>query len=181
MDSRKDALLSACYITQAVNTIATTDEICRVGTVGIMNVTSASENVVPGNVYLTAEFRDADTRKLEDANRRIRTICSDLESTTGVMIKITSNGVSNPMPMSQRVQKTINEVSQTLSLETTLMPGGAGHDAQSMASITESGMIFVPSVDGISHSPEEYSSQLDCSNGTNVLLNSLLKIDEDFD
>ena len=57
------------------------------------------------------------------------------------------------------------------------MPSGAGHDAQAIAHLTEVGMIFIPSLHGISHSPEEYSSPQDCANGTNVLLRSLIAID----
>ena len=61
------------------------------------------------------------------------------------------------------------------------MPSGAGHDAQSMAEITKAGMIFVPSVDGVSHSPREYTSPEDCVNGANVLLQSLLALDATLD
>ena len=58
------------------------------------------------------------------------------------------------------------------------MPSGAGHDAQEMAVICPIGMIFIPSKDGISHSPREYSSQIDITNGANVLLHTILKLDE---
>jgi N-carbamoyl-L-amino-acid hydrolase len=58
------------------------------------------------------------------------------------------------------------------------VPSGAGHDAQSLADITRPAMIFVPSVDGISHAPEELSTPEDCANGANVLLNLLLLADE---
>ena len=58
------------------------------------------------------------------------------------------------------------------------MPSGAGHDAQEMAQICPIGMIFIPSKDGISHSPKEYSTANDITNGANVLLHAVLKIDE---
>ena len=61
------------------------------------------------------------------------------------------------------------------------MPSGAGHDAQAIAAITDIGMIFVPSIDGVSHSPREYSSPDACADGANVLLNTLLMTDELFD
>jgi N-carbamoyl-L-amino-acid hydrolase len=57
------------------------------------------------------------------------------------------------------------------------MPSGAGHDAQKMTSITKIGMIFIPSIGGISHSPKEFSRKDDIANGVNVLLHSILKID----
>ena len=58
------------------------------------------------------------------------------------------------------------------------MPSGAGHDAQNMARIAPTGMIFVPSVGGISHSPKEYARPEDMANGANVLLHTILKIDQ---
>jgi len=58
------------------------------------------------------------------------------------------------------------------------LPSGAGHDAQAMAAITETAMIFVPSVNGVSHAPEEYSTPEDCANGAQVLLNLLLLADQ---
>lgn len=58
------------------------------------------------------------------------------------------------------------------------LPSGAGHDAQAMAAITSPSMIFVPSVDGISHAPQEFTTQEDCANGAAVLLNLLLLTDE---
>jgi N-carbamoyl-L-amino-acid hydrolase len=64
-----------------------------------------------------------------------------------------------------------------LNLTTKLMPGGAGHDAQEIANLCPVGMIFIPSRDGISHSPREFSTPEDIANGTNVLLHTLLKLD----
>jgi N-carbamoyl-L-amino-acid hydrolase len=61
------------------------------------------------------------------------------------------------------------------------MPSGAGHDAQSIALLAPIGVIFIPSVGGISHSPEEFSRQADIVNGANVLLNTILKLDEELD
>jgi N-carbamoyl-L-amino-acid hydrolase len=57
------------------------------------------------------------------------------------------------------------------------MPSGAGHDAQMMAQLTPMGMIFVPSVDGVSHSPKELTAWQDCANGANVLLHAVLGLD----
>ncbi len=58
------------------------------------------------------------------------------------------------------------------------LPSGAGHDAQAMATITDTAMIFVPSVDGVSHAPGEFSTQEDCANGAQVLMNLLLLVDQ---
>ena len=71
----------------------------------------------------------------------------------------------------------VAKAARDLGLESAVIPSGAGHDAQAIANITRAGMIFVPSVDGISHSREEYTAPQDCVNGANVLLNAMLDLD----
>jgi N-carbamoyl-L-amino-acid hydrolase len=75
------------------------------------------------------------------------------------------------------IQKRIEEVAADLGLKTMRLPSGAGHDAQWMARLAPMGMIFVPSVGGISHSPKELSTWQDCANGANVLLQTILALD----
>ena len=72
----------------------------------------------------------------------------------------------------------IEDAARSLGLTHRRMPSGAGHDAQDLARITPTGMIFVPSVGGISHSPREYTETADIANGANVLLQTILAIDE---
>jgi N-carbamoyl-L-amino-acid hydrolase len=75
------------------------------------------------------------------------------------------------------MQRVIAASAEGLDLSFKLMPSGAGHDAQDMASIAPTGMIFVPSVDGVSHSPEEFTSAEDMANGASVLYRTVLEID----
>jgi len=75
------------------------------------------------------------------------------------------------------MQEKIEAAATGLGLKTMRLPSGAGHDAQMMAKIAPIGMIFVPSVDGISHSPKEFTRWQDCANGANVLLQTILLID----
>jgi N-carbamoyl-L-amino-acid hydrolase len=75
--------------------------------------------------------------------------------------------------MSPTVQQVIAEAARELQLESIPLASGAGHDAQVLSAICPSGMIFVPSVDGISHSPAELSEWQDCVNGANVLLKAM--------
>jgi N-carbamoyl-L-amino-acid hydrolase len=72
----------------------------------------------------------------------------------------------------------IDQTAKSLGLTTKLMPSGAGHDAQEIARIGPAGMIFIPSVGGISHSPKEFSRPKDIENGANVLLQTLLALDK---
>jgi beta-ureidopropionase / N-carbamoyl-L-amino-acid hydrolase len=86
--------------------------------------------------------------------------------------------VNIPAPTDPRIRSLISEAARELGLTTKLLPSGAGHDAQDMARLGPVGMIFVPSVGGISHSPREFSRPEDIANGANVLLHTLLKLDK---
>ena len=85
--------------------------------------------------------------------------------------------VNIPAPTDPRIRSLIDQSAKDLGLTTRQMPSGAGHDAQDMARLAPVGMIFIPSIGGISHSPKEFSKPSDIENGANVLLQSLLKLD----
>jgi N-carbamoyl-L-amino-acid hydrolase len=177
MDARKDALLAASKLIVAVNTIATEEEVCRAGTVGAMKVNSDTINIIPGQVELGMEFRDVDIDRMREAERRFRQVAGELADVSGVDIQIDEIEMGPPCPVEIGIQEVVAEAASSLGLAYRSLPSGAGHDAQAMAAITRSGMIFVPSVDGISHSPHEYTSPEDCANGASVLLNAMLLLD----
>lgn len=177
MDARQDALLAASKLTVAVNTIVNEEEICRAGTVGTMVVNSDTINIIPGQVDLGMEFRDINMGKMVEAERRFRRIAVELADVSGVEIAIQEIEIGEPCIVDPKIQEIIAQASTNLGLNHMALPSGAGHDAQAMASITNSGMLFVPSVDGISHSPQEYTSPEDCANGASTLLNALLLLD----
>ena len=76
------------------------------------------------------------------------------------------------------MRRIISAAADELGMSFRLMPSGAGHDAQDMTHITPTGMIFVPSVNGVSHSPKEFTSPEDMANGASVLLKTVLAIDD---
>jgi N-carbamoyl-L-amino-acid hydrolase len=93
-------------------------------------------------------------------------------------IRFEPTGVASaPAPTNERMRRIIAAAADGLSLSYQAMPSGAGHDAQDMTHIAPTGMIFVPSRDGISHSPKEYTSPEDMANGAKVLLETVLAID----
>ncbi|HPI81235.1 MAG TPA: M20/M25/M40 family metallo-hydrolase, partial [Cyclobacteriaceae bacterium] len=83
-----------------------------------------------------------------------------------------------PAQTDSRIQSLIAGSAKELGLTTKFMPSGAGHDTQNMARIAPVGMVFVPSKDGISHSPKEFTSAQDMANGASVLLQTILKLDK---
>ena len=178
MNARRDALLSASRVIQAVNSIATSEEVCRVGTVGMASVAPNAVNVVPGDVGLGVEFRDVDMRRLGDAGRRLKEVSREIAEATGTEIIVSQVEFGQSAPTTREIQDVVTAASQRLGLTSRRIPSGAGHDAQAMGAITDIAMIFVPNLDGISHSPLEYATPEACANGAHVLLNSLLIADE---
>ncbi|MYC30563.1 MAG: M20 family metallo-hydrolase [Chloroflexi bacterium] len=180
MGDRHDALAAASHLVLATQRLATDDEICRVATVGNMQVTPNAVNVVPGEVALGVEFRDVDTNALAAAETTLRRTAAEIADANRVTIAINQVEAARAVPMPARMQGLVAESADQAGLAFESLPSGAGHDAQAMATITEAGMVFVPSVDGISHSPNEFSRPADCANGAQALLNMLLMADARF-
>ena len=177
MNQRRDALLAAAKYIDAVNRIVTSIPGRQVGTVGKIQAFPGAFNVVPGKVVTSLGLRDLDAAKVEMMFERIQSEVRQIETATGTKFDFKQVNSSKPALTDKRLQKSIDESAKQLGLTTKLMPSGAGHDAQEIADICPVGMIFVPSRDGISHSPREFSKPEDITNGANVLLHSLLKLD----
>lgn len=178
MNQRHDALLAAAKYIDAVNRIVIAVPGRQVGTVGRIQAFPGAFNVVPGRVLTTLGLRDLDAAKVQMLFERIQAEVRQIESVTGTKFEFKQVNSSKPAPTDTRVRKTIDEAARQLGLSTKTLPSGAGHDAQEIAELCPVGMIFVPSRDGISHSPREFSKPEDITNGANVLLHTLLKLDQ---
>jgi beta-ureidopropionase / N-carbamoyl-L-amino-acid hydrolase len=178
MDQRRDALLAAAKFVQAVNRVVTSVPGRQVGTVGRMQAFPGAPNVIPGKVVLTLELRDLDAAKIKSLFRRIAAESERIGRSSGTTFSYREINVNIPAPTDPRVRRLIDASARELGLTTKAMPSGAGHDAQDMARLAPTGMIFVPSVGGISHSPRELSRPKDIENGANVLLRTVMKVDE---
>jgi beta-ureidopropionase / N-carbamoyl-L-amino-acid hydrolase len=181
MDRRRDALLAAAKFIEAVNRVVTSVPGRHVGTVGRIQALPGAPNVIPGKVVLSLELRDLDAAKINQLYERIRAEARQITVSSGTTFDFKSINENTPAPTDPRVRELIVASARELGLTTKLMPSGAGHDAQDMARLGPVGMIFVPSVGGISHSPRELSRPEDITNGANVLLGTLMKVDEVFD
>jgi beta-ureidopropionase / N-carbamoyl-L-amino-acid hydrolase len=177
MGERQDALIGASQLTLAVREIVTARAGRQVGTVGHLDVEPNAPNVIPGVVRLTIELRDLSTDTLavlaDEIQKRAVRIASDTRTT----IEISSLGGNPPAAASTDVQRVIERAASSMRLSAARLPSGAGHDAQMMAQLGPMGMIFVPSIGGISHSPKELTPWDDCANGANVLLRTVLDMD----
>jgi N-carbamoyl-L-amino-acid hydrolase len=177
MAARQDALVAASQLTLAVREAVTSRPGRQVGTVGQLNVEPNAPNVVPGTVRMTIELRDLSTDKLMEIAKDIRGRAASIAAATKTQIAINDLSRNPPALASEDLQRVIERSASSLKLGTQRQPSGAGHDAQMMAQLGPMGMIFVPSVGGISHSPKELTRWEDCANGANVLLQAVLDID----
>jgi N-carbamoyl-L-amino-acid hydrolase len=177
MNQRHDALLAAARYVEAVNRAVTSVPGRQVGTVGRIQAFPGAYNVIPGKVVTTLELRDLDAAKIQTVFAQIKVEVAAIEKATGTTFTFQSTNTIVPAPTDMRVRAVIGDAATRLGFTTKLMPSGAGHDAQEIAPVAPVGMIFIPSRAGISHSPKEFSSPIDITNGANVLLQTLLAID----
>lgn len=179
MGQRQNALLAASDFVLAVDRIVQSVSGSHVGTVGELNVFPGAPNVIPGEVVLTVELRDLETAKIDHLWALLEPEvdrCARQYRTTSIVRPIhTVQGT----PTDPRIQKVLCDAAEGLTLTNRIMPSGAGHDAQNLARVAPTGMLFVPSVGGVSHSGAEYTRPEDAENGANVLLSSFVLLDSD--
>jgi N-carbamoyl-L-amino-acid hydrolase len=177
MADRQDALIAASQLTLAVREAVTGRPGRQVGTVGRFEIEPNAPNVIPGRAQFTIELRDLSMETLAGIVTEIRARAQTIASATRTTITIDPLSRNPPAIASPEVQAAIERAADGLGLGHVRMPSGAGHDAQMMAQLGPMGMIFVPSVGGISHSPNEFTRWQDCANGANALLRSILEMD----
>jgi len=178
MDRRRDAMVSAAELVLAVKRIAVEIDGRQVATVGRIRAFPGAPNVIPGRVTMSLEIRDLDADKMQQVFDRIEAEAERIAAARSTPIAFDEIVVASPpAPTDETMRETISRAAEELGLSHRRMPSGAGHDAQDIARIAPAGMIFVPSVDGISHSPDEYTSPEDMANGASVLYHTVIAVD----
>lgn len=178
MNQRRDALLSASELALAVNRVAAARPGRHVATVGQIRAEPGAPNVIPGRVVLSLEIRDLASETIQQVFDAIEAEAGRIAAARQTPIRFREIQVASaPAPTHERMRQVIAAAAKELGLSYRSMPSGAGHDAQDMTHLAPTGMIFVPSAQGISHSPKEYTSPQDMANGANVLLRTVLAID----
>jgi beta-ureidopropionase / N-carbamoyl-L-amino-acid hydrolase len=177
MPDRQDALVAASRLVGAVNEVVTAEPGRQVGTVGRLDVSPNAPNVVPGLVRLTIELRDLSAARIARLASEVRARAAAIAAATRTSIEITPTSHHDAALAHPDVRAAIARSADTLGLAHQSLPSGAGHDAQMMARLAPMGMIFVPSVGGISHSPRERTTWEDCARGADVLLQTVLAVD----
>ena len=177
MADRHDALLAAARYIDMVNRVVRSVPGRQVGTVGRIQPFPGATNVIPGKVVCSLELRDLDQATIDMLFARIEKEAKAIGAMNGTTFEFKEVHVNVPAPSDPRVRAVIADAASALHLSTRVMPSGAGHDAQAMAQLGPMGMIFIPSAGGVSHSPREFSTPEDVTNGANVLLGAVLAVD----
>jgi beta-ureidopropionase / N-carbamoyl-L-amino-acid hydrolase len=170
MHSRDDALVRAAPFVQVVRDVALAHNV--IGTVGKLDVMPGAPNVIPGRVEMIVELRALHTHVLDEVGDELGASAIHMGGALEMIVD------KPPTHSNSGLLACIEASCDALGLTHQRMPSGAFHDAASMAAICPTAMIFVPSVGGVSHSPDEFTRDDDCVNGANVLLNALVQADE---
>ncbi len=177
MNQRRDALVTASKIILAVRELVTAEPGRQVGTVGYVRVEPGAPNVIPGRVEFPVEIRDLSMEKVKMLAERVRSQAADIAAADKVGFTWELTNSHEGALTDRRIRGMIQKAAEEMRVVTLTMPSGAGHDAQSMAKLCPMGMIFAPSKDGISHSPQEYSRPEEIACGCEALYRTILRLD----
>ncbi len=176
MDMRRDAGYAAARIAVAAREIAGDIGGYQVATVGVMDLHPDLVNVVAGRARLCVDMRNIHEQELRQAERLMAASIERIAASEGVSISARSMARFEPVIFDIPVVDLIEAVARRLGHSAKRLPSGAGHDAQMLARVCPTGMIFVPSHRGLSHNPAEYTAPADLAAGADVLLQVMIDL-----
>ena len=176
MEDRRDASLGASSFTLEARELVLREFPNSVVNVGKMEFAPGAFNIVPERVDVSLEFRSPNDEEFNQLNSALLDLAREEAERFGLELKTEFLGKHSPSLMSEIARTAFAEACNTLQLSRIDLSSGAGHDGQSLADLCPVGMIFVPSVNGASHSPREFTKWQDCVNGANVLLQAALRL-----
>ena len=148
----------------------------QVCTVGKIDLHPNLINVVPQKATLTLDIRNTDEHLLKKAEAEVLAHLQKLAAEEGVRITTRPLARFEPVEFDERIVTLVEQIAITQGNSVMRLPSGAGHDAQMLARVCPTAMIFVPSVNGISHNPAEYTSPEDLEAGANILLHAMITL-----
>ncbi len=176
MALRHDAGYVAARIATSVRELALALGPPQVATVGVIELRPNLVNVVPAEATLTVDLRNTDNDVLIEAEHRLAAVLDRLAEEEGVGISTRTLARFDPVSFDPQMVDLIETTARSLGSTTMRLPSGAGHDAQMLARICPTAMIFTPSHRGISHNPAEHTDPADLAAGANVLLQAMLAL-----
>ena len=176
MVDRADALWGATEFIQQARTLVMEKFSPGVMNCGLLDVSPSAFNIVPAEVNLALEFRHGTEAQLDEMASALFGLAEEMAQKYRLTLEIDQADHCQAAPSSEKVMIAIEQAVADLGLKGQRLMSFAGHDAQSLSTITPTAMIFVPSVKGVSHAPTELTYEQDIINGANVLLGALLKL-----
>ena len=171
---RHDPGFVAAAITTGVRAIAVEMGGAQVATVGRLELRPNLVNVVPASATMTVDLRNTDEAALRRAEAAFADLCARLEESEGVTIERRTLARFQPVEFDDAMVALVEATARRLGHTTMRLPSGAGHDAQMLARVCPTAMVFVPSVNGLSHNIAEHTEPADITAGANVLLQIVL-------
>jgi beta-ureidopropionase / N-carbamoyl-L-amino-acid hydrolase len=176
MRHRHDPGYVAAAIATEVRRIARDIGGDQVGTVGFLTLTPNLVNVVAAKAVMTVDLRNTDEAKLQDAERRLTAFIERVAADEKVTVTARKLARFEPVAFAPAIVDKVEALATARGHKVRRLPSGAGHDAQMLARVCPAGMIFVPSVEGISHNIKEYTKPADIGAGADILLHLLLDL-----
>ncbi|HEX5453272.1 MAG TPA: Zn-dependent hydrolase [Stellaceae bacterium] len=175
MPRRRDALVGAARMIDAVNRIGHAHAPYACATVGFVQVSPNSRNTIPGRVFFTIDFRHPDDAVLSAMDRELRAACAEAAATQNLEAEVKEFWYFPPTPFDPALVGRVRVAAAAQGYAHQDIVSGAGHDAVYLARVAPTAMIFVPCVGGISHNEVEDAKPDDLTAGCNVLLNAILE------
>jgi N-carbamoyl-L-amino-acid hydrolase len=175
MKYRRSAALAAAKIILFCDQL-TRDIEGTVANTGRIVTEPGNVNVVPGRVVMTLDLRNPDDARLAEVERRLDSYLAELRRDGSIAVERRDLARFPAQPFDPAMIALVEETAHGLGHSVRRMHSGAGHDAQMMATLVPSAMIFVPSVKGISHNPAEFTRDEDCIAGADILLAAALSL-----
>ena len=176
MDYRSDALVAAAKILATFPQIAKETGNGTVITTGRLQVFPNGANVIPDKVVFTVDIRSGKEEQISEARKQVDALLSAHNGVDGITISAEEQLFIEPKELDSELRGLLKEMSDELSIPYCSMSSGAGHDAMVLSDFTACGMLFIPSKDGLSHCPEEWSDAGDLADGTDVLFETIKRL-----
>jgi len=176
MSMRRDAGHAAARVVTFLRDRAGNANSPTVATVGCMSFEPNAINVIPSRATFTVDLRDPDEGRLQAEEAALAAYLTELAAAEEVTISVERLARFEPVTFDRGIVELVEEASRKRGLASKRMTSGAGHDAQMIARIASSAMIFVPSIGGISHNPREHTPDADLVAGANILLDVVTRL-----
>jgi allantoate deiminase len=173
MDLRRDAVQAAAHMALDITRVVEAEGRPAVVTTGKWDVQPGAWNIVPGLASFSVDLRHPDESTKQRLAVSLQQTCDRIAAQRGVSVRYELASDVQPMAMHPEIQRALIAAAEAHGLAYRSMVSGAGHDSQLMATRVPTGMLFVPSVDGRSHSPAEYTTPEDAARGAEVLATAL--------